>query len=171
MRQALEQGAKTQQADDRIEFESPLCFHNKPHPVAQVRRDAHVGKQPRLLKDIPEPALLRRQVHARFGIEQGPPGDGDAPPVGTRKARDHIHDHGLARAGRTEQGRHPGGGAELGGKLKARNAALDVDLDHAVPRNRREIRRDKISDAIRAANATAMEMTTRRITASSVPGT
>ena len=48
-----------------------VCLAQPMETVGDIGGDGHVGKESELLKDQPDPALLRRQIDATLGIEEG----------------------------------------------------------------------------------------------------
>ncbi len=107
-RMTFQQMADAQQIHHPVEADPPLPT---PHPlpaVLQIGPNGEVGKQPPVLENVAEPALLRRQVHARRSVENHPVADHDPPGVRRHQPRHHGDDRGFPRAGMAEQRRHAG---------------------------------------------------------------
>jgi hypothetical protein len=93
-------------------------------------------EQQPVLKHQPDAAMARSQVNAGGGIEHGASGQHDPPLIGPQKPGDQAQDCALARAGWTEQGRHPlspgKGGIEL--EVSLAQPGLEFDAAHRINR-------------------------------------
>jgi hypothetical protein len=111
-------------------------------------------KQPRLLKDITQAALVRRQPDAAPGIAQHGAAHDDAPLRGPQQARHRVDDAGLARAGAAEQNGQAGRRHKVGVEGEIPKRMRGPHLQHQAPPTRAATRREIHSDNRSAPMAT-----------------
>ena len=75
--------------------------------IAQIRLDIHVRKQPRILKHLPNPALLRLHPDAMSAVLQHLAIERDMATFRAQQPGDGGDDGGFAGAGRAEHHRQP----------------------------------------------------------------
>ena len=95
MRLAVEQGRDGQHVDDIIEAGARCA--NGPVPVAartviEVPPDVHVGKQPGILKHVPDMAALRCDIQLGRAVIDRCAVNGDPTIIGCHQTCQHLHD-------------------------------------------------------------------------------
>ncbi len=102
---AAQERSQIEQLDDLIEVRRQATFAAAPYPVAQIAADVEMRKQPPVLEHVAKSAPFRGQVDAGGGIEEDPPGHGDAAVVRPLEAGDHIQSDGFPGPGAGRIGR------------------------------------------------------------------
>ncbi len=128
-----------------------------------------MGKQPRLLEDIADAAMARRQIDALRRVQENSPVDDDAASVRPQQASDDRQQGRLAGAGRSADRQRAATRDDLSLDGEGAERMGDVDLDHNSLA-RLETRAANISEAMIAPNAMAMATSVSRTTLVSAPG-
>ena len=101
--------------------------------VAEIRPDAQMREQPRILEDDTHATPMRRQEQPGGGIDQRGAVHQDPAAVRPGEPGDQVDQRRLARTRAPEQGGEPRPGREGGLEREGSAPKLDVDLDaHAV---------------------------------------
>ena len=139
--------------------------------VAQILPDRHMRKQPRVLENIADTALVLGNEDARCRIGQHAPIGDDPALIRAQQPADQIDQRCLAGARRAEKRCQPP--ARLEGRVEREGAepAADVDLEAHSISIRLPTRRAITSEAISATMAMTIEMRVRRSAPASPPGT
>jgi hypothetical protein len=168
-RPPVEEVADAEEVDDARLLGRVARGTGEPAPVAEILADGEMGKEPPLLEDVADAAAVRRHDDAPPGIEERPPADRDAAPLGAHEARDGVDDGRLPRPGAAEERGDARRRIEGDVEREAAEAVEDRDLDH--PAIRRATARARTSERRSAAIATAIATRTSRIAGPSPPGT
>ena len=130
-----------------------------------------MGKQARILKDIADTALLRRQADTLRGVVQHPAIEHDPPRLGSGQAADGVNQRGFARAGDAKDGGDPAGGQSFTDLQAVATEGLGkIQLQHHYPPMRWRLTRASHSEISSETSARPMAMRQRRAAAPSPPG-
>ena len=106
---ARAQRLQPQQGDDMVDLRLAGAQRRAAPAEAQIVFDAHMRKQPRVLKHIADAAGMRRHEDIGLRIENDTVTKGDAALARLQQAGNGAHDRALSGAGRTEQRRNAAG--------------------------------------------------------------
>ena len=143
----------------------------KPAAVEQVLPYGQVRKEPALLEDIADAALVPRHEDPAFRVDEQLAVHADAGTVGPDESGDGVDDRGLPGARLSEQGGEPPGRLEGRVDLKRAEAMNNLDVQAHRRPNRLAACRESISESSSAAMEMAMEMAMSRNAPASPPGT
>ena len=169
VRAPLEQFAQAEQLHDLVEVARGRAPRRAPLAVAQIAAHASVGKQARVLEDVPDGAALGREVDAA-GVEEHDAVDLDASRVGSEQARHQVDQRGLPAPRRPEQRDHARR-RRVEGHVEREGAAplLETHREHQRP-IRLRTQRASDSDASSPASPSEKEIAASRAAAASPPG-
>ncbi len=91
-RPAVEQMADAQQVDDPLQIGVAVVRRCKPAAISKILADGQMRKQPRVLEDIADAALVPGDGDPGGGVDQHLAADGDAAARRADQAADHIDD-------------------------------------------------------------------------------
>ena len=129
------------------------------------------GKEPALLEDIADAALVLRHEDAALGVDEDLAVHADPRAVGPDQPGDGVDDRRLAGARVSEQRGQPPGRLERRVDLNVAEPVRDVDLEAHRRPNRLAAWRDSNSERSSAAIEMTIEIVIRRIAPASPPGT
>ena len=113
----------------KLPFEElALFFFRAACRKRDVLGHGHVGKEGVVLEQVADAALLRREVHALFAVEERAPVEQDASLVGLFDARDALQGHALAAARGAEQREHFVAHGKFHGEIEAAQFLANLDF-------------------------------------------
>jgi hypothetical protein len=132
VRPAAQQSAETEQLHRVGELRLGAAGARAALPVAQIAGNVEMGKQERVLEDVADPSLLRRQRVTLRGVVERGAVERDATAIRAQQPRNQVYHRGLATAGTAEEGRHARcRRCECGFEVEVAAAQTDVDFEHA----------------------------------------
>src|ERR1700687_2304859 len=127
-----QQRAQAEELDDPRRFYEAFVRGAQALPIEQIRFHVQVRKEQRVLKDVANPALFRRQVDALCGIEQEQIIDANAPPGGLRYSCDCVDHRALSCTCADEQTYDRRLCRKPDVKVKGSESLLDVNGYHRL---------------------------------------
>ena len=128
------QSFQTEAAQAVLYLPAAFGLRTGANAAEDILHDGHVRKQRILLKEVPDPPLLRGQVDARFAVKERLAVQHDAAAVRCHDPGDALERDALAAAGGAEQRHDPAGGFKL--RVQGEGAQLLFNIDqkaHAAP--------------------------------------
>ena len=100
---------------------------------SEVRADAPVGKQARVLENIAHSSSFRGKVDIISAVEQGRAANDNPAIIGFQESGDHVEDRGFARTRRPEQDRESRAGINSLIDQELPQSAANIDVKGHVP--------------------------------------
>ena len=145
-------------------------YRREPFAIGKVILHRQVRKQPRLLEDIADAALVRRQVDATLRVDEHRIADADPGEIRADESGDDVDQRGLAAARGAEYCGDAARALEPDVEADASQFVADGDREaHAVIRC--PARRARNSETSRAPSEMAIEMAVSLRAPASPPGT
>ena len=172
VRAARQQGGKAQKCDHIIARDviGRRAAARKPRPVIEVLSNTHMRKKPRVLKDIAQAALMHG--HKAAGVLQNAPVQADITLIRAEQTCHCIDHAGFSGTRAAKKGGDARGSGKADIQRHCAKIMADIDLEAHVGccPMRAAMRRDRISDVMTAATATAQAIRVNVVARASAPG-